>query len=320
MRRLLDTPAGRPLGVTSAVMLAALVAAAIGLIVDPRVITGAPAWLKPAKFAISMAVYCSTLLWLLSFVRGHTRFVRGVAWVTAVTLLVEETIIVGQVVRGVPSHFNVSTPLDSTLFSIMGSTIVIAWVAGLVAAILLLRQRMADSVFGWALRLGLLISLVGMSLGFLMTNANPSQELAANVRAQAGLPITSGAHSVGVPAGDGGAGLPIVGWSTEGGDLRAPHFVGIHAINVLALIGWALSRSRLRRSARLGLVWTASLGYLSLVALLAWQALREQSLAAPDGLTLAAAGVLLATFSVATVAILASPTRGGATTQPGPAS
>jgi hypothetical protein len=28
-----------------------------GLLLDPRVITGAPAWLKPIKFAISISIY-----------------------------------------------------------------------------------------------------------------------------------------------------------------------------------------------------------------------------------------------------------------------
>ena len=44
-----------PLTLTGLLMLPALALAAIGLIVDPRIITGAPAWLKPAKFAVSIA-------------------------------------------------------------------------------------------------------------------------------------------------------------------------------------------------------------------------------------------------------------------------
>ncbi len=43
---------------------------------------------------------------------------------------------------------------------------------------------------------------------------------------------------------------------------------------------------------RLGLVWTAGLGYLGLVILLTWQALRGQSILAPDGQTLAAFAAL----------------------------
>ena len=49
---------------TAVVMLVALVAFVAGLALDPRVITGAPAWLKPAKFAFSTAFYALTLAWV----------------------------------------------------------------------------------------------------------------------------------------------------------------------------------------------------------------------------------------------------------------
>src|SRR5207249_11719161 len=50
-------------------MLLALAGTLVGLVVDPRVITGVPAWLKPAKFAVSIGIYSFTLVWLLGFVR-----------------------------------------------------------------------------------------------------------------------------------------------------------------------------------------------------------------------------------------------------------
>ncbi|MBO0782291.1 MAG: hypothetical protein J2P37_26020, partial [Ktedonobacteraceae bacterium] len=81
-----------------------------GIIVDHRIITGMPAWVKPAKFAISISIYSFTLLWLLSFIKGHQRLVSLVANATAVIMIVEMVIIVGQVIRGTTSHFNNSTP------------------------------------------------------------------------------------------------------------------------------------------------------------------------------------------------------------------
>src|SRR5688572_2061354 len=194
----------RPLALVGLAMLVALLGTLIGLLADPRVITGAPAWLKPAKFAISISVYSFTFLWLLSYIQGRPRLVRLVANVTALAFIVEMILIVMQIVRGTTSHFNIATAFDAAIFSTMGLFIVIAWVMSLIAAVLLIRQRLPDPAHAWALRLGLLLSLVGAAIGFLMTTPTGAQLDAA--MAGQGMPI-SGAHSVGVA--DGGAGLPL---------------------------------------------------------------------------------------------------------------
>lgn len=62
-----------PTGVLVAVMLGLLALFAVGLVLDDRVVTGAPVWLKPMKFAISIALYSVTILWMLSLLLT-TRF------------------------------------------------------------------------------------------------------------------------------------------------------------------------------------------------------------------------------------------------------
>lgn len=103
-----------PLTFTGTAML--LVVTLVGLVIDPRVITRAPAWLKPAKFAISISVYSFTLLWLLTFVRRHERAVRLISWITAVALGVEMVLIAGAAAARTTSHFNISTPLHGTVW------------------------------------------------------------------------------------------------------------------------------------------------------------------------------------------------------------
>ncbi len=291
----------RPLALLGLSMLATLAAALVGLVADPRVITGAPAWLKPAKFAISIAIYAFTLLWLLRFIEGRRWLVRLASVAIASALFIEMAIIVLQVGRGTTSHFNVDTSLDATLWGTMGTMIVVVWLMTLLVAALLLRQRLPDPAFAWGLRLGLLISLLGMAIAFPMTQPTAAQIDGA--RASGQRLTVAGAHTIGAP--DGGPGLPVVGWSTEAGDLRAAHFVGLHGLQVMPLAAWLVGRRRrLGAGQRVALVWTGAGLYGGLVLVLAWQALRGQPLVAPDAATLAALAGLLAASAITAGAIL----------------
>jgi hypothetical protein len=294
-RALAANPALTILAVT---MLITFVATLWGIFVDHRLITGAPAWLKPAKFAISVSIYCFTFVWMLGFVENRPRLVRLVANVTAGSLIVEMAVIVTQAARGTTSHFNQTTALNTALWFTMGAFIVLVWVMNLLLAIALLLQRMPDRTFAWSLRLGLLISAIGMAIAFFMVTPRPEQ--AARIAAGYG-PHIVGAHSVGVA--DGGPGLPVLGWSTVGGDLRVAHFVGLHALQVLPFLGWLLTRRKgvlglLPVSDRLALLWSAGVAYLGLVLILTWQALRGQSVVHPDTKTLAAASSVAAAFAI----------------------
>ncbi|HEY8600945.1 MAG TPA: hypothetical protein VIL85_21085, partial [Thermomicrobiales bacterium] len=161
--------ANPPLTIIGLGSLAMLLVALIGLLVDPTIITGVPAWLKPLKFAISIAVYSFTFLWLLAQVRGHVRLVTAVSCGAALGFVAELALITVQVVRGTTSHFNRATPLDAFIFQRMRDFIVLVFAMGLVAAVLLLRQRQPDRVFAASLRAGIGLSLLGMAVAILMT-------------------------------------------------------------------------------------------------------------------------------------------------------
>ncbi|MFC5917433.1 hypothetical protein [Streptomyces pulveraceus] len=295
------------------------VVSAIGLMVDDRILTGAAIWFKPFKFALSFAVYGLALAWMLTLVTRGRRTGWWAGTVVALCGLIEVAIITGQVIRGKRSHFNHATPFDEALFTAMGATVIVLWAGTLVIAILLLRARIADRASAWAIRSGVLLALVGAAFGFLMTRPTPEQRAAGNLDTADVI----GAHSVGVP--DGGPSMALTGWSTTGGDLRIPHFVGMHALQLLPLLLLALAAlaprfPRLRDPrVRLRLMVVASAAYAGVVALVAWQALRGQPLIHPDGATLGAAALIVVASTVAAFGAL-RPTPPAPRTGSGPGS
>jgi hypothetical protein len=139
------------------------------------------------------------------------------------------------------------------------------------------------------------VTIVGALTGPLMTR--PTAVQLADARA-GGRMTTVGAHTVG--AADGGPGVPVTGWSREHGDLRVPHFIGLHAMQALAFIAIGLRRWRRPEAVRVRLLLAAAASYASLFLLLLWEALRGQSVVAPDAMAL----VSIVIWAVVTVLVL----------------
>ncbi|WP_227077748.1 hypothetical protein [Clavibacter nebraskensis] len=108
----------------------------------------------------------------------------------------------------------------------------------------------------------------------------------------------AGAHTVG--ADDDGPGLPVLGWSTTAGDLRIPHFVGMHALQVLPVVALLLGAAGRRIPAlapdrvRVRLTAIAAVAYLAVIAIVTVQALRGEPVTATSpAIATAAVGVVL---------------------------
>ena len=278
-----------PLTAVGVLMIGAAVVSLVAMLVDPRVITGAPAWLKPFKFAVSTAIYSLTLAWVFNWLPDWPRVRRVVGWVTAIVFVFEVAAIDMQAWRGTTSHFNVSTVFDAVLFSVMGAAILLQTLTSVAVAVALWRQRFVDRSFGWALRLGMVVTIAGAMTGPLMTR--PTEAQLADARAGARM-MVAGAHSVGGP--DGGPGVPVTGWSSEHGDVRVPHFIGLHGLQALALAAVAVGRWRRSERMRVRAIFAAAASYTSLFVLLLWSALRGQSIVSPDPTTLAGLAIWLA--------------------------
>lgn len=306
----------RPLLVLAGSMVVLALVSLVGLLVDDRQVTGLDVWSKPLKFALSTGIYAVTLAWLIGQLdhgRRLARIARIAGTVSAIGLGIELIIITGFAAAGDTSHFNVSTPLHTVAWAVMAGSIGVVWVMTLVVAVALFRTRVGDPARTLAIRAGAVLAIIGMGLAFLMTGPTADQ-----LSSYQGI---VGAHTVGVP--DGGPGLPLLGWSTVAGDLRIPHFIGMHALQVLPIVAIVLEliarRSRLLTDGvlRLRLVAIATATYAAVIALATWQALSGQSIVHPEGAVLVAGvGVAVAVVGAVVVVVGVSSRRSAATRPP----
>lgn len=211
----------RPLGTVALLVAVLFVGFLAGLGVDPRTLGGEPVWLKPAKFAASIALFTGSLAWLTPSLPAPERVVRLASKGVAAGMVVEISLIAAQAARGVESHYNTATALDTTVYATMGVTIVASM--ALVAWLLARSWRREFDVapaFAWGIRLGVLLFVVGAFEGGTM-----------NALSQA--------------ATGSGATLPLLRWNL-GGDLRVAHVVGLHAIQAVPLVGYLAARAEQR--------------------------------------------------------------------------
>ena len=118
---------------------------------------------------------------------------------------------------GTYSHFNISTPLWQMLYAFMGVSAVTLTTASLVYGVCIWRQNQTElsKPLHTAIASGLILTFVMTIL-------------------IAGTLSSGSGHLVGVP--ESGGRLPILGWSTEVGNLRAAHFLATHAMQVIPLM------------------------------------------------------------------------------------
>ncbi len=222
---------------------------------DSRTVAGVNTWFKPMKFALSITVYVWTVAWLLGYLAGPRWAKQLIRWGVATAMIFEIACLMLQAGRGVPSHYNLSTPFDAVVFSLMGIMIFVNTLLAVLLLVLFFRSHSSVAVpYRWGIRAGILVFLLGSLVGMVM--------------------IFNRAHTVGMP--DGGPGLPFLNWSLVAGDLRIAHWAGLHALQILPLLGWLASRwpSRFTTSQRLVAIGTMALLYLTAVLLAfgrAWQ-------------------------------------------------
>jgi hypothetical protein len=240
----------RPLMVAGLISFILFLVSAGLMLIDQTEILGINRWIKPMKFFISIAIFLWTMAIYFDYLPGRTRLLGYLAWAIILIFVIEMVVIAGQPLRGQTSHFNIATPLDAALFAAMGIAIaLLTFIMAFVAYLYFTNEIDLPPAVVWGMRLGLIVMLLGSIQGGYMS-------------AQFG-------HAVGVP--EGGAGLPLVNWSTKGGDLRVAHFLGLHGLQTIPLFALLLGRLNVDGSVAL------TVGF-SLIYTLAFSALFAQAL------------------------------------------
>jgi hypothetical protein len=214
--------------------------------IDPRLVNGVSGWEKPAKFFLSLALHIATLAWGLSLLdetNRRSRFVRYSSNTFLAAAVFELAYLSFQAARGEASHFNVSTPFTSIMYTLMGIGAVTLTIVTALLGWRILRVR--KDVMGFATGWGFILAAISTTV-------------------VAGYLSSMGSHWIGGDQTD-ATGLPFFHWSTTGGDLRVAHFASLHIMQALPLVAWFFPDKRV--------VALAGFAGVLAVALLAIQAL-----------------------------------------------
>jgi hypothetical protein len=217
-----------PLWILAGVLLVMALMSALGMWFDERTVLAHPqaanVWAKPLKFQLSMAIQLVTVAWSLHVLRMNGRSLRGekaLVWLLVITVIFEASYIALQGARGVPSHFNRSTPWESIAASLMavGAYILVgtsAWT----------RQDKHQ-------RAPMLLA-IGLGFASMFVLAGWTGSALGQFR---------GPFVQQPPFG--GITVPLAGWRLDVGDLRISHFFGVHAMQAIPLMAWLLRRQSL---------------------------------------------------------------------------
>ena len=182
---------------------------------------GTSAWYKPFKFAASIMIYSWTMAWLCYELPNFNTNLFN--WTVIILLGFEIVYIALQAAKGQASHFNLTTPLYSILFSIMGIAATLVTLYTAYIGILFFQAELPNlpTSYIYAIRLGIILFVIFSFEGALM-----------------GARMT---HSVGTI--DTNTTIPFLNWSRQIGDLRIAHFIGMHALQILPLLGYYLIKN-----------------------------------------------------------------------------
>ncbi len=229
---------------------------------------GNVSWRKPILFGEAFGLTSLSIGWVMTFLPKRRKLGWLLASAFALAAVGEVFLITMQQWRGVPSHFNISTPFNTAVFAVMGMLVVLAEIVILSVALWSFFSLEAPRSLKLAIRFGMVLLAVSQVLGNLI--------------------IANGGKIYGVA-----------------GAMKVPHSLALHAVQVLPLLAFLLLFSEWSENRRTGLVAVAAAGYAGLVVVAIYQTfngLAPFDLSLVAGLVLGVAGLSL-TAAYATAAI-----------------
>lgn len=211
------------------------------LIVTDGPLKGDVSFRKAISFGEAFGLTAISLAWFLTFLPKK----RVIWWILSsvytVATFVEVFLVTMQVWRGVPSHFNFSTPFDAAVFRLMGISISLhaPLILGVFAGSVFFLK--ASTSFKWAITSGMLLLLASLIFGVVM--------------------IINNSNTI-----------------NQFGQMKFPHALALHASQVLPLLALLFSFTNFSESKRTRFVILGVLSYATLVGIAAFQAFNGQAL------------------------------------------
>lgn len=179
------------------------------------------AWNKPFKFAFSTFLFSWAMAWYCFYLTNFNTHLFN--WSVILLLSFEIVYIAIMASIGKTSHYNLSTPFYSAMFSLMALAATLVTLYTAYIGFLFFNQSFPDlpDYYVWAIRLSIVIFVIFSFEGFAMGSRL--------------------SHTVGLENDN--SNLFIVGWSKTVGDLRVAHFIGMHALQVIPVISYYILKN-----------------------------------------------------------------------------
>jgi hypothetical protein len=179
------------------------------------------AWYKPFKFAFSTFLFAWAMAWYCYYLPNFN--IKLFNWSVIILLGFEIFYIALQASKGQLSHYNISSPVYASLYSMMAIAATLVTLYTAYVGLLFFTNKFPElpTYYLWAIRLGIVIFVIFSFEGFAM-----------------GSRLN---HSIG--ALNDNSNWFILGWSKTVGDLRVSHFIGMHALQVLPLFSFYILKN-----------------------------------------------------------------------------